>query len=277
MRILTWNIQCGLGCDGRVDLRRIADVARAMGDPDVLCLQEISQGFAPATADADQVAELASLFPDHTPVFGPAVEMAGEGGRMRAFGNLILSRLPVLRIERHLLPWPVAEGVRSMRRQAVSVLVDTPAGPLHVLTTHLEFHSDAHRAAQVERLIAIVGETLGHDARSDGETSDGPYRSPPAAIGLVMTGDFNFGPKDRLHCELHRSGLADAWAVVYPDRAHAPTCGIFDRKQWPQGPHCRDFIWLSEGLAGRLSRIEVNIETDASDHQPVVIELSDGG
>jgi endonuclease/exonuclease/phosphatase family metal-dependent hydrolase len=24
--ILTWNIQCGLGCDGRVDLARIASI-----------------------------------------------------------------------------------------------------------------------------------------------------------------------------------------------------------------------------------------------------------
>lgn len=274
MRLLTWNIQCGLGCDGRVDLGRIADVARAMGDPDVLCLQEVSRGFPPATEMADQMAELASLFPDHTPIFGPAVEAACKGTHMRAFGNAVLSRLPVLRIERHLLPWPAGEETRSMRRQATSVLVETPAGPLHVLTTHLEFHSHSHRAAQMQHLVKIVDETIGHDVGSDGDRSDGPYRSPPPAIGLVLTGDFNFGPEDGLHADLRTgSGLSDAWSIAYPGRGHAPTCGTFDRKQWPQGPHCRDFIWLTAGLTHRLGRMDVNVDTAASDHQPVLVEL----
>ena len=43
--ILSWNIQFGLGMDGRVDLPRIAAACRAMGDADVLCFQEVSDGF----------------------------------------------------------------------------------------------------------------------------------------------------------------------------------------------------------------------------------------
>lgn len=273
MRILTWNIQCGLGCDGRVDLARIEKVARGMGDPDILCFQEVSKGYPPAAEAADQVVELAALFPEHTAVFGPAVETAGERG-IRAFGNVVLSRFPVLRVERHLLPWPKGDGVRSMRRQALLVLVDTPVGPVDVLTTHLEFHSHAHRAAQVRRLLEIVSEAGLHDERIDGDRSKTPYRSAPQSVGLVLTGDFNFGPVDPLHAELgnglHRSGrLNDAWAVAHPGGDHAPTCGIFDRVQWPEGAHCRDFIWITESLKDRLSDVQVDVETDASDHQPV--------
>ena len=45
MKLITWNIQWGLGIDGRVDLKRIVDDARRIADFDVLCLQEVSDNF----------------------------------------------------------------------------------------------------------------------------------------------------------------------------------------------------------------------------------------
>ena len=42
MRLLSWNIQWGCGCDGRVSFPRIVDVIRRMGDFDVVCLQEVA-------------------------------------------------------------------------------------------------------------------------------------------------------------------------------------------------------------------------------------------
>ena len=80
--------------------------------PDVLCLQEVSVGFgelAPA-AEADQVTALAALFPGYEPVFVPAIDRPGVSARRR-FGNLILSRLPVLEVvahDRRHDPWMIA-------------------------------------------------------------------------------------------------------------------------------------------------------------------------
>ncbi|MEM8744696.1 MAG: endonuclease/exonuclease/phosphatase family protein, partial [Pseudomonadota bacterium] len=96
--ILTWNIQWGKGVDGRVDLKRIADVIRSMGDPDIICLQEVSRFFVELDGGTDQVRDLSDLFPDHTCWFGAAVDMIGEKDPhdpRRSFGNMILSRLPV--------------------------------------------------------------------------------------------------------------------------------------------------------------------------------------
>ena len=39
MKLITWNIQFGVGVDGRLDLARIMAHARSMADFDVLCLQ----------------------------------------------------------------------------------------------------------------------------------------------------------------------------------------------------------------------------------------------
>ncbi|WP_445503647.1 hypothetical protein [Microvirga sp. G4-2] len=41
----------------------------------------------------------------------------------------------------------------------------------------------------------------------------------------------------------------------------------------PQGPHCRDYIFVSENMAGRITDMRVDVETTASDHQPVAITL----
>ena len=39
MKLITWNIQWGLGIDGVFSLTRIVDHARQLADFDVLCLQ----------------------------------------------------------------------------------------------------------------------------------------------------------------------------------------------------------------------------------------------
>jgi endonuclease/exonuclease/phosphatase family metal-dependent hydrolase len=144
--IVTWNIQNGRGCDGVADLARIARVAKAMGESDVLCFQEIARRD-PAFGDgSDQVAALEGLFPGFQAIFGPTL-VRGE----RQYGNMILSRLPVLQVFNHLLPHPAEGGIKHMQRQAVEAVVQTRGGPLRVVTTHLEYYSAAHRAAQVAR------------------------------------------------------------------------------------------------------------------------------
>lgn len=279
MRLITWNIQWGKGCDGRVDLARIVSVAKSMADADVFCFQEVSDGFSSLNGDADQSGQLAALLPDHRPVFRPAIETIDSAGRTRRFGNMTLSRLPVLQIGNHLLPWPQAGATRSMRRQALEVTVATAFGPLRIVNTHLEFHSAAQRAAQVERLLDLQ-EEASSSPRAAGPQHLEPYESQTLAPSSLLCGDFNFDVSEPQHAMLHKSSRAglnyrDAWAICHPDQPHAPTCGLYDRVQWSKGPDCRDFIFVTEDLAGRVRRVEVESETSASDHQPVLIEIED--
>ena len=77
MKILTWNIQWGLGADGRCDIPRLVREARELADFDVLCLQEVAANM-PDLEDcdgADQFAEVASLLPGYEAVPGIAVVM----------------------------------------------------------------------------------------------------------------------------------------------------------------------------------------------------------
>jgi endonuclease/exonuclease/phosphatase family metal-dependent hydrolase len=279
MRLVTWNIQAGKGCDGVIDLARIVAVARALADADVFCFQEVSDGFERVGGAGDQGARLAELLPDYRAVYGAAVETVDQTGRWRRFGNITLSRLPIRQVARHLLPWPRTGEKRSMRRLALDVTVQASFGPVRIVNTHLEFHSAAQREAQIARLLDLQQEAS--EASLAGGSDHGePYASQIAAASSILCGDFNFDVTDPQHRQLHgaaRPGLnyRDAWRLCHPDLRHPFTCGIHDHAQWPHGPDCRDFVFVTEDLAGRVCRIEVDGVTAASDHQPVLVELAD--
>lgn len=280
--VLTWNIQCGLGVDGRVDLVRIADVIRTMADADVICLQEVSR-FNPELDNGegvDQVAALAALFPEYKPQFGPAIDRLGaHPDERRQFGNMILSRLPVLQVFNHQLPQPAPETeCKHMPRQALEAVVQSAAGPLRMMTTHLEYHSEVQRLAQARRLHDVQSEIAENQGYAAFAPAEGPYSATPRPLDAVLCGDFNSAPDDEVYRSLTKSapldaGFVDAWRVAHDDRSHAPTCGIFDRRQWPQGPHCRDFFFVAGAPARNVQDIQVNEATDASDHQPLMLLL----
>jgi endonuclease/exonuclease/phosphatase family metal-dependent hydrolase len=274
--ILTWNIQAGLGCDGVTDLGRIAATIRAR-DPDIVCLQEVARNVPEMAKGEDQVERLARLFPGYHAVFGAAIDRAGAEQRLR-FGNLILSRLPVLQAFTHLLPQPAAPGIKHMPRQATEIVAETPAGPLRVVTAHFEYHSEIQRIAQAEHLRRLQAEVEENAAAPGLDTGKGIYALVPRPASALHCGDFNAAPGDAVHALMTAplpsgSALSDAWSVFRPDAPHPPTTGVFDRKQWPQGPHCRDYFFVTPDLAARIAEVEVDVKTDQSDHQPVVLRL----
>ncbi len=301
--IVSWNIQAGLGIDGQISLPRIASAIEALADADVICLQEIvdpgqeqdpGQGI-PKTerfkteqfSKINQFRALAELFPDHVAIEGPGIERKPEGNNGAGsgpyrFGNMILSRLPVQSVFRHLLPWPAEPDVKHMPRQATEVTVAASFGPLRIITTHLEYHAQSHRAAQVGRLRTLYAEAVAQSLWPGIAEADSPYAAFDRAASSVICGDFNMEVDAGEYAAMLAPfgddipPLIDAWSAVYPDRAHDPTCGIFDHVQWPAGAHCRDFFFVSEDLRPRLTGLMVDTETDASDHQPMVLILGDG-
>jgi endonuclease/exonuclease/phosphatase family metal-dependent hydrolase len=267
--IVTWNIQNGKGCDGASDLARIAAAIRKSGETDVICLQEIARRDPAIAGGADQVAELEVLFPGYAAIFGAALAR-----NERQYGNLLLSRLPVLQFFNHLLPYPASGGTKHMQRQAIEAVVGTRAGPLRVITTHLEYYSGAQRAAQIERLRALQTEVADHAAQP-AQAGDSPYDAVPRPSALVLCGDLNFLPGDRDYSQLFQPPLVDAWRHARKNEPHPPTAGLFDRAQWPMGGHCRDYFAVTGEVAARIAAVDVDLATDASDHQPLRLALRD--
>ena len=292
MQLITWNIQWGRGADGRVDLQRIAADARRLagngggdGDADVLCLQEVSCGYPELGGcdGSDQFAALAALWPRHTAIAGIAgiaTDTPAPGGGRRGFGNMILSRYPVRQVLRHLLPWP-ADGISSMQRIALEATLDTPLGLLRVTTTHLEYYSATQRGAQVQRLRELQREGAAHArATRKGAAAAGPFESFARGGPSILCGDFNCLPGSKDHAALlapfddATPRYADAWALLHPGVPHAPSVGLYDKRQWPQPPFTFDFFFVSEDLAPRLRELVVDQDSAASDHQPVLLRLA---
>ncbi len=283
MKLITWNIQWGLGVDGRVDLARIVDTARAMADFDVLCLQEVSRNYPALRGNggADQFAQLAALLPDYHPMEGIAVDRHTPGIGRQQFGNMILSRFAPLQIFRHALPWSGEPAAPTMPRLALEAVLQMPSGPCRVTTTHLEYYSARHRAAQGEALRAVQADAASH-ARNQPhpqEKAGGPFEMRPRGARGILTGDFHCAPSDAAIAQLQAPvadgvlAYADAWTAAHPGAAHAPTAGRYDKVQWKDGERCFDFIFVTADITQQVRRVEVNQDTQASDHQPVLLEM----
>lgn len=283
MRLLSWNIQWGRGADGKVDLPRTVAAIRAAGEFDVICLQEVACNFPGLAGGAreDEPAYLAAAFHGYETVFGAGMDVPdGAGGRAR-FGNLLLSRLPVGQVFRHLLPAPADPAFPAMQRVCVEAVVSTRRGPLRVLTTHLEYYSQRQRRAQVEALRALQAEAAGQAAAPPaGKDSNPAFAAWPRPASAIVCGDFNCEP-DSPEYQLMKAPIGggvpawhDAWQAVSPGLPHAPSVGLHGA-EWPDRAYCCDFFFVTEDLAPRVRALQVLAETAASDHQPVVLELAD--
>jgi endonuclease/exonuclease/phosphatase family metal-dependent hydrolase len=273
VRLITWNVQWCRGIDGVVDTARIAHEARRIADPDVLCLQEINVGFTdlPGSQGDNQVESLRREFPGYFVFFASAVDVPGNEGTRKRFGNLIASRFPVGRVMRHSLPWP-RTTTPSMPRAALEAVIQAPFGPLRVLTTHLEYYSSGHRAAQIDRLRELHQETNREEATGERE---GPFAALPHPDSAIVCGDFNMPPDDPLRARFLECTpkFVDAWVALHPGEPHPHTFRVHERKD-DQSPYCCDYVFVTEDLKPRLRSISVDGDNRASDHQPVIVELA---
>ena len=294
MKLITWNVQWCRGCDGRVDPARIARICREWADFDVLCVQEVARGFdggLEGSRGEDQFRLLAEALPGYTLIEGIATDRAAHtvGAPRRQFGNAIYSRLPVKEAYRHLLPRPVDRAMPGMQRVAVEITIRSQSYDWRVLTTHLEYYSRIQRQAQVERLRDLQAEAAGlsviHPGQRRTSQVDTPFEPVARPASAILTADFNFLADSAEYARLQEPidgarGLPvpayqDAWHIANPGMLHAPTVGVHDKAQWPGEAFCFDFIFVTEDLAPRVRRVEVLAGADASDHQPVLIELAD--
>ncbi len=277
MIFVSYNIQWGTGKDQRVDLPRIAG---EIGEADVIALQEVDRYWTRSRM-TDQAAEFGALFPEHHWVYGPAVDLDGSqrdaGGRVvnrrRQFGNMLLTRLPILSSRNHLLPKMNLPVELSLQRAALEAVIDTNSGPLRVFSLHLNHSSAEERLLQIARLREILaaapaegGAWSGRDYHPVWEL-DGPQ--PPSPARAILLGDFNLKPDSEEHAALlaGEDGLIDAWPALGNDDASGWTCAL------KNGDWRIDFAFATPNLKDRLRHMAVDQTAQGSDHQPIRVEI----
>jgi endonuclease/exonuclease/phosphatase family metal-dependent hydrolase len=166
VRVATFNVLHGLvPQDGVVDVPRLCRVVAQL-DPDVLGLQEVDRA-QPRSAGLDLTAEAAAALGGAAYRFAPAlIGTPGETcrparaddaarGTEPAYGIGLVTRLPVRRWLAFwlpaapvpaVLPLPGPPGrrsrlvvIRDEQRAVLAAVLDGPAGPFTVATTHLSF------------------------------------------------------------------------------------------------------------------------------------------
>jgi endonuclease/exonuclease/phosphatase family metal-dependent hydrolase len=281
MRVVSWNIHWGCGKDGRIRIHAIIDVLRKL-NADVICLQEVAANHPEleGSATANQFRQLAGAFGGYHSVHEPTSEIY-KNNLPRLFGNLLLSKYRITQVHRHLLPWPPdPSSPAGMPRGMIETVIDAPSGKLRVLTTHLEYYSLVQRMAQVRQIRYLHWEAC-ERARifAPNPELDAPFQLGFRPGSAIYCGDFNLVPESPEYRELiaPEEGIAlplvDAWTATHPGQARAPTAGLhgFD---WPDKPDCYDYFFVTDDLVHRVASMEVLSETAASDHQPIVLEIT---
>jgi endonuclease/exonuclease/phosphatase family metal-dependent hydrolase len=144
LRIATYNIHRCRGLDGRTNPSRVADVIRSI-EPDVIALQEVIGAGPHLPGHAAELgAQLGMGW-----VMAPTRHLRGA-----LFGNVVLSRHPIIHHAQYDLSWKTCEP-RCCQRVDIAFGDDT----LHLYNVHLGT-AFLERRYQAGRLSAIV-----HDRR----------------------------------------------------------------------------------------------------------------
>ena len=288
MEIVSYNIQYGIGLDGKYDVGRIADAVRGA---DVIALQEVSRNN-PQNGMRDMVAELKQALPEYFAVYGEnfAVDLGSHVKDGRAvdvlfqFGNMVLSKTPIRSSRNLLLPRRRSFGKLDLQRGAIEALVETPLGPVRFYSVHLDHRNPLEREAQIAFLRERV---LGYPLEGGGltGTAEMGFPEPPHPDAFVLMGDFNMlpgSPEYALICG--RPDHEFAWplaADLAVDAARFAGRDGEDDTTWldPARPEDRsrwkriDYIFTSAGLAGNIRSVSVDRQAVGSDHLPLWLEL----
>jgi len=281
MKCVSYNIQYGLGADGRYDLVRIAD---EIAEADIIALQEVDR-FWQRSGMVDSPAVLSEHLPQHHWVYGANLDMDAsfeKSGRIhhrrKQFGTMILSRWPILSSRNHLLPKWGDLRHHSIQQGMVEAVVATPLGQTRIYSAHLSHLSPATRLPQVGAIRDILARAPaeggawcgGHPDPSAGWIEED---EPPMPLSFMLMGDMNFLPSSQEYAELigavapkygrliNRLGPLDAWVQI----GHEENEGVTHPNAGGRIDHC----FISSDLAPRITGAWIDDTAIGSDHWPL--------
>jgi endonuclease/exonuclease/phosphatase family metal-dependent hydrolase len=237
LRVLVYNIHAGKDAKGVDNLERVVALIGSTR-ADLVLLQEVDRGTR-RSGNVDQLAILEEKT-GLRGVFGKSLDFQGGD-----YGIAILSRWPIpshetvpLRIDP---PQPRAGGSLEPR-VALFATIDRPSGRLTIANTHFDASpEDTWRRQEAADLIAAMASRRPH----------------------LVGGDFNSTPDSVVQQTLRGSGLVDTWSI----------CGRGDDLTYPAGTPVKriDYLFLTGSARCTDARV---LETEASDHRPVLIEVT---
>jgi endonuclease/exonuclease/phosphatase family metal-dependent hydrolase len=278
IRVVTFNIQYSLGADEQFDLTRHVPAVR---DADIICLQEVERNWRRSNME-DQPARIEQLFPDRHCVYAPVLDVDASSvdadgtvrNRRRQFGQMTLSRWPILSSRVIHLPKIDTGELANSWAGAHEAVVGTPDGPLRVINVHLTDITETNRMTQVWALVRHLALAPVEGGAWNGTESD-PVSAehwqfddpaPPMPEAAIVLGDFNDEPDTAVLDVMRRAGYRDTWT---PETARTPGWVTFKTNPSQGTFHDMriDFVLANSRL--EVLDAEIDVHCDASDHQPV--------
>lgn len=243
LRVMSYNIRYGAGMDGNYDLDRIASVIRD-ANVDVVGLQEVDVHWGSRSRFENGIRILADKLNMYA-VFAHIyrLEPLEEGKPYREFGVALLSRYPIVHSTNHSitrLSTQEPDPVPQLAPGFLEANIQVRGLRLPVYVTHLDFRPDPSvRVMQVADMIEIMNH----------------HRDKPH----LLVGDFNAIP------------TADELSPLY-ERFRSALKDQEENKTYPANEPVKqiDYIWVSRHIDVLQSEV---IESEASDHRPVIADL----
>ncbi len=250
--VMSFNIHYGADGDDLFDLERTASVIEDSG-AEIIGLQEVDNHWGSRSKFLDEAAWLADRLDMHF-VYGANLDEAPLPGSVdrRQYGTAILSEYPIISSENHLLTNIEYQEQPTEQRGLLEAVVNIRGNHIAFYNTHLDFQRAEQRALQVQEILDITSSSK-RPAVIVGDlnaTPDSPELQPLFAVftdtftALGQNEDYTFGPD--------LEGLPGSGSV------ENPTLRI-------------DYILTARGVTATSARV---IHTTASDHLPIVAELS---
>ena len=226
MKIMSFNTQhCLDYVTRRIDFDTMADAIRRMS-PDVVGLEEM-RGAGEDPEYTAQTEALAAKTGMPYFFFAKAIDVPHGG----PYGNAILSRLPILRVE--VIPIPDPAPKAGVCYETRCVLKAHLAGGVTVMVTHFGLDIDEQKNA-----VRVVTENLSEEK-------------------CILMGDFNVTPHSELLLPI-RARMRDTAELFSAPRLSFPS----------DAPRCKiDYIFASPDLTVLEADIPAIV---ASDHRPHV-------
>jgi len=301
MKIVTYNIQFGLGKDERFDLERVAS---EVDGADVIALQEVER-YWQRSGNVDQPAQLAKFLTKYYWAYGPYFDVDAStsepDGRIknvrRQFGNMILSKTPIL--STRLFPLPKS-ALRHRHNMVVGVFEGVVKlvndGALRIYNAHLGARSQHDRVAQINSIRKTI-----RSAPAQGGAWTGPHAQsmweahghklweedstpPPMPESFVLLGDFNLEYKDPEYDHLvgpmdgdlgrisSREEFIDTCVVSGHEENEGTT--FLDATSSGETRGMRiDYAFVDESMKKQVLGARIDEQAQGSDHQPYWIDL----
>lgn len=245
VRVLVYNIHAGKDAKGVDNLARVAELIRTT-NADIALVQEVDRGTT-RSGNVDQVRVLADLTRLHS-AFGKTLDYQGGDYGIAIFSRWPISSDTLLRLP--VVPPQERSGSGYEPRGALQVVIQVPGAPLTVLNTHIDSsREDFYRRQEMATLLQLANRSIKELRRS-----------------TLLGGDLNAEPGSAVIGMLEGSPLRDAWEG----------CGEGVGLSYPADKPVKriDYLLLPADWKCVSARV---IETETSDHRPVLFVIQRGG